>query len=186
MPGHSIRKRDRLPGFDYGSPGAYFVTVCTHQRACLFGGIVDGVMRLNATGSLAQTSWLDIPRHFPDVEMDVLVVMPNHLHGILTLHGRGTACRAPTEAFGQPIARSVPTEAFGRPLAGSIPTIIRSFKAASARQINLQRGTPGATLWQRGYYEHIIRTPSGLDRLRRHIESNPVRWELDRENAMNT
>ena len=79
----------------------------------------------------------------------------------------------------------VPTGAHGtRP--GSIPALVQNAKSVATRKINRLRGTPGATLWQRGYYEHIIRTPSGLDRLRRHIESNPVRWELDRENAMNT
>ena len=174
MPGHPVRKRIRLAGFDYAFPGAYFITVCTHQRAGLFGEIIDGAMRLNAFGTVAQASWMEIPRHFPLAESDALVLMPNHLHAIVDLHGRGTACRAPT------------TEGFGHPVPGSVATIIRSAKAASSRRINLLRGTPGAPVWQRGYFEHVIRSPLEFDRLRAYIETNPLRWELDRENPENT
>ncbi len=162
-----------FPDIDYASPGAYFVTVCTHQRACLLGEIIDGHECLSVPGEVVCTVWKDLPNHCPDVELDAFLVMPNHVHGILALHGRGTACRAPTEAF-------------GRPVAGSIPTIVRSFKSSAAREINRLRGTPGAAVWQRGYFEHIIRTPNDLDRLRRYIESNPLRWALDRENPANT
>ena len=116
--------------------------------------------------------WQDLPRHFPGIDLDAFVVMPNHVHGILILHGRGTACRAPTMAFGQPVP-------------GSIATIVRSFKAAATRGVNLLRGTPGAPVWQRGYYEHIIRSSGELDRLRAYIETNPLRWALDRENPRN-
>ncbi len=118
-------------------------------------------------------AWNALPSHFPGVSLDAFVLMPNHVHGILALHGRGTACRAPTETF-------------GRPVPGSIPTIVRSFKSSAAREINRLRGTPGAAFWQRGYYEHIIRSPAVMTRLRRYIESNPSRWSLDQENPANT
>jgi REP element-mobilizing transposase RayT len=173
MPDYPIRRSTRLPGYDYASPGAYFVTVCTHERTCLFGEIDKGGVNLRPPGEIVWATWNELPRHFPDLEVDALVVMPNHLHGILALQGRGTACRAPTEAF-------------GRPVSGSIPTIVRSFKSAAAREINRIRRTPGAAVWQRGYFEHIIRTPDDLNRLRRYIESNPLRWALDRENPANT
>ena len=172
MPGHPVRKRARLPGFNYASPGAYFVTVCTHKRACILSAIEGADVILSPLGEVVRDTWLQLPLHFPCTEVDAFVVMPNHVHCILTLHGRGTACRAPTEAFGHPVP-------------GSIATIVRSFKAAATRAINLLRGTPGATVWQRGYYEHIIRSPLELDRVRGYIETNPLRWALDRENPVN-
>ena len=163
---HSIR----LKGYDYSQAGAYFVTIVTQNRACLFGAVVDGEMRLNETGQIVRRCWLDIPAHFPHAELDEFVVMPNHVHGIIVIvDGRGTACRAPTEQF-------------GRPVTGSIPTVIRSFKSAVTKRINEQRGTPGAHVWQRNYYEHIIRNEESLDRIRQYIANNPLRWAFDREN----
>jgi REP element-mobilizing transposase RayT len=173
MPDHPVRRTLRLPGFDYTSPGAYFITVCTHHRASLFGTVADGRVHLSPAGDIVRMVWQALPVHFPDMDVDAMVVMPNHLHGILLLRGRGTACRAPT------------TEGFGRPVEGSLPTIVRSFKSAAARGINRLRGTPGAPVWQRGYYEHIVRSPHALDRLRRYIAMNPLRWTLDREDPRN-
>ena len=132
-------------------------------------------MHLNAPGGSSATIWMDIPRHFLDVDVDTFMVMPNHLHAILVL-------RPTSDGRGQGLGRRAPTvETFGHPVPGSVATIIRSAKAASSRQINLLRGTPGAAVWQRGYFEHIIRTPCELDRLRRYSETNPMRWALDRE-----
>jgi REP element-mobilizing transposase RayT len=177
MPDNPIRKSIRLPGHDYASPGVYFITVCTHQRACLFGAIAGDIMHLNAPGALAQTAWLDTPRHFPNVDVDTLMVMPNHLHAILILHHMvGAKHASPLPVGGKAKGTS----------RGSLPAVVQAFKSAAARRINADRGTPGAAVWQRGYFEHIIRTPDDLDRLRRYIESNPLRWALDRENPANT
>jgi len=85
MPGYPIRKGIRLPDHDYASPGAYFVTVCTHARACLFGEVHDSNVHLSLSGEIVRATWNELPRHFPDVEVDALVVMPNHLHAILVL-----------------------------------------------------------------------------------------------------
>jgi REP element-mobilizing transposase RayT len=181
MPGHPVRKRARLPGFNYASPGAYFVTACTHKRACLFGEILDGQMHLSGPGEIVCTVWQDLPLHFSDLDLDAKVVMPNHLHAILVLQP-SVGAKHPELPGASPL--HVLTGAHGtRP--GSIPALVQNAKSVSTRRINFLRGTPGATVWQRGYYEHIIRTPSGLDRLRRYIESNPARWELDRENPVN-
>jgi len=169
MAGVPDRRSIRLRGFDYRSAGAYFVTVVAWDRRCLFGEIVEERVSLSRIGEVVARLWRDIPRHFSHVHLDAFVVMPNHLHGILVLQGRGTACRAPTEAF-------------GRPIAGSLSTITRSFKSASTRLVNLERGTPGASFWQRGYYERIVRDDDNLNRLRRYIEENPLRWALDEEN----
>ncbi|MCP9441172.1 MAG: hypothetical protein NNA20_01135 [Nitrospira sp.] len=167
------RRSLRLKGYDYSRPGAYFVTIVTQNRACLFGEVVDGAMRLNEIGKIVRQCWLDIPAHFAHTELDEFVVMPNHVHGIIVIiDGRGTACRAPTEQF-------------GRPVTGSIPTVIRSFKSAVTTHITQQRGTPGAPVWQRNYYEHIIRNEGELHGIREYITNNPLQWAMDREHPDN-
>ena len=158
----SARRSIRLRGFDYAQEGAYFVTICTHHRACLFGEVVDDEMRLNANGRLVNETWMGMPRHYPHVELDTFIVMPNHVHGILVLVGSGLQ---PAPAKMQPL-----------------PEIIRGFKTFSARRINRSRSTPGKPVWQRNFYDHIIRDEVGLDRIRQYILDNPVRWAEDPEN----
>jgi len=172
MPGVPVRHSVRLRGFDYRSVGAYFVTLNALRRACLFGDIVDDKMVLNHIGQIVETCWRAIPDHFARVLLDAFVIMPNHIHGILLKKGarRGTACRAPTERF-------------GRPVPGSIPTVVRSFKSAATRETNREKGSSGAPFWQRGYYEHVVRDDEELNRIRRYIEENPLRWALDQENT---
>jgi putative transposase len=175
--GAKQRRSIRLPQFDYTQPGAYTVTICTQPGAPMLGRITDGVVRLNDYGKVVEHCWRQIPAHNHAVDVDAFVLMPNHLHGIVFLAqdapGRGTACRAPTERFGQPVP-------------GSLPTLIRSFKSAATRRINLLRGTPGGRVWQRGYYERVIRNERELNAVRRYIAYNPLRWALDPENPANS
>jgi REP element-mobilizing transposase RayT len=181
MPGVLVRKRVRLRGFDYASPGAYFITICTHRRACLFGEVHEGHVHLSLPGDIVRTVWQGLPVHFPDMDVDAMVVMPNHLHAILVLQPF-VGAEHPELPDASPLP--VPNRAHGtRP--GSIPSIVQNAKSVSARRINLLRGTPGAAVWQRGYFEHVIRTQEDLDRLRRYIESNSLRWALNRENPDN-
>jgi len=108
----------------------------------------------------------------PEIELDQFIIMPNHFHGIVWIvDGRGTARRAPT---GEPTC-----EQFGKPVAGSIPTIVRAFKSAVTRQINLYRNTPGAPVWQRNYYERVIRNEAEMNAVREYIANNPQQWALD-------
>jgi REP element-mobilizing transposase RayT len=160
------RRSIRLRGYDYSQAGAYFVTICTHNHMLFFE---DDRIR-----GIAEQCWLEIPRHFQDIELDEWVVMPNHLHGIIIITDarRGTACRAPTSVI----------ERFGKPISGSLPTIIRSFKSAATKRINDLRGTTRAPVWQRNYYEHVIRNEDELNRLRRYILDNPVQWNIDENN----
>ena len=171
------RRSIRLPQFDYTQAGAYTVTICTQPQAPSFGQIVGETVRLNSYGEVVDQCWRQIPNHNPFVQLDAFVIMPNHLHGILVLAydtwGRGTACRAPTESF-------------GRPVPGSLPTLIRSFKSAATRGINRLGSTPGRRVWQRGYYERVIRNERELNAVRRYIAANPLQWELDPENPANT
>ncbi len=171
------RRSIRLKGYDYAQPGAYFVTIVTHHRAMLFGRVVDGEMQLNEYGEIVREEWFRSAEIRTEIELfpDEFVVMPNHIHGIIWIVDVGAwRRRAPTR------------EQFGRPVPGSLPTIVRAFKSAVTRRINALRGTPGAPVWQRNYYEHIIRTERALDAIRRYIAANPLRWHLDRYNPVAT
>jgi REP element-mobilizing transposase RayT len=183
------RRSLRLPSYDYTQAGAYFVTVCTHNRRCTFGNVIDGEMHLNRYGQAAHKCWKALPDHFANVQLDEFIVMPNHVHRIVHIVGcRGTACRAPTAGTGQTssVERHIPSvEQFGHPVPGSLPTIIRSSKSATTKHINGIRGTPGQPLWQRNYYEHIIRDERELDDIRQYIVDNPAKWHEDVENPQN-
>jgi REP element-mobilizing transposase RayT len=161
----------RLKDYDYSQNSAYFVTICTHNCRRLFGKAVIEKIQLNVYGRTVTECWDEIPRHFKNVILDEFTVMPNHVHGILSiLDGRGTACRVPT------------VERFGSPVVNSLPTIVRSFKSAVTNRINKIGRTPGTLVWQRNYYEHVIRNEDKLNEIRQYIQFNPLKWHLDREN----
>ena len=167
------RKSIRLNRWDYRTPAAYFVTICTHDRVPLFGRVVDGEMVLNAFEEIVQGCWREIPEHFPHVELDAFVVMPNHVHGIISI----------VDDVGATHASPLPNGNAPRgPVPGSLGAIVGSFKSAVTKRINALRGTPGAPVGQRNYYEHIIRHERALDAIRRYIAANPLRWHLDRYN----
>lgn len=168
---HSIR----LQGYDYTQEGAYYVTIVTWQRDFLFGEIVDGEMILNERGNIADECWREIPGHFPHVELGAYVVMPNHVHGIIVIGGRGAIYRAPTD--------DTNIEKFGKPVKGSLPTIIRTYKAAVTRLIG--RELNETSIWQRNYYEHIIRNEKDLQNKTDYIEANPSLWDEDENNPRN-
>jgi hypothetical protein len=145
------RRSIRLARYDYTEPGAYFVTVCAWGKKCLFGKVVDGEMQLNRWGESVRETWDRLPRHYPYVELDAFVIMPNHVHGIIFLVGAGFK----PALLGDPSADEATT---GRMRAGlkpapttrhELPEIIRAFKTFSARRINERRRTPGIRLWQR-------------------------------------
>ena len=176
------RRSIRLRGYDYSRPGAYFLTICTHHRECLFGVIADGKMVLNDAGWLVCDEWIKTAKIRDEIQLDKWVVIPNHFHGILIITRRGTARRDLKECESQlGTARRAPTiEQFGKPVTGSVPTIIRVFKSAVTKRINELRRTPGARLWQQNYWEHIIRKESELNEIRQYIQNNPAQWKSDR------
>jgi len=177
-PSRHHRRSIRLKGYDYTRPGAYFITICTHERAHLFGAVVEGKMQLNDAGRIAEQCWRDIPVHFPHVQLDAFVIMPNHVHGVLWIVAHDGARVGATHA--SPL-RNAPIPPRG-PVPQSIGAIIGQFKSAVTRQINALRNAPGAPVWQRNYYEHIIRNEQALNAIRRYIVENPLRWHLDRYN----
>jgi putative transposase len=170
---HSFHRRSiRLPEYDYSHPNSYFVTICATERRCLFGMIRAGEARLSTAGQVVEEEWLRTAQVRPYVALDEFVIMPNHFHGILAIAKahEGTARRAPTG------------QQFGRPIGASLPSIMGAFKSAVARRINLDLGTPGAPVWQRNYYEYVIRDEPARNRIREYIINNPLSWDLDREN----
>jgi REP element-mobilizing transposase RayT len=191
------RRSIRLKGYDYTSPGGYFITLVAQGRVCLFGKIAKGEMQYSERGQIAYEYWLAIPDHFHNAELGAFVIMPNHMHGIIILKESldasrrrdiiyiephmGTTCRAPTEASMDRAPTEASTEHFQKPVVGSIPTIVRTYKAAVTRKIVAQFGGM-PDLWQRNYYEHIIRNDDEHKRIHLYIESNPLHWISDEEN----
>jgi REP element-mobilizing transposase RayT len=165
------RRSIRLKDYDYSQSGAYFVTICSWSRECLFGEIIDGNMQLEEFGQIIQENWTWLSHQYKYVHLDEWSVMPNHLHGIVVINddGRGGSRTAPTNIIKQ--------KSLGR--------LIGAFKTVSTKQINLMRNTPGIPVWQRNYYEHIIRNDDELNRTREYIINNPLRWAEDENNPMN-
>lgn len=183
------RRPIRLKGYDYTQPGAYFVTICTHNRDCLFGEIVEGAMRLNHVGEMVQTVWNELPQHYPGVNVNAFVVMPNHIHGIIVLmddHVVGaTPCGCPVP--GQ--AQGVPGQAPGPAPTLSLPDVVHRFKSLTTARFRhgvVQNNWHPfhGRLWQRNYYEHVIRNESELNRIREYIVANPGRWDEDVNNPV--
>ena len=173
------RRSMRLRGFNYAQPGAYFITVSTHNRVCLLGDVLDDKMHLSEAGRLAQAVWEGLPTHYPHIRLDAWVVMPNHVHGIVMLT-EANADPDPVGAGFKPATTATGTDASNA--RHGLPEIVRAFKTFSARRINAVRGAVGTSVWQRNYYEHIIRDDETLNRIRQYIMDNPARWHEDPEN----
>ena len=152
---HSIR----LPNHLYDLSGRYCVTICTSQKQEILGQVRKGVMELNHIGNIVASEWEDLPQRFPTILLDAFVVMPNHLHGILMI-SPPSDCAAPT-----------------------LGAIIGAFKSLSVRAVSLKIGEEGCKIWQRRYYDQIIRSDSMLENLRCYIRENPAHWPIDPENS---
>lgn len=178
------RRSIRLPEYDYAQCGAYFVTICTWGREPLFGEIRDGTMQPTSYGLSAAACWQAIPAHFPQARLDAFIVMPNHVHGIIMIDEPDPLAGAHVGAqHAAPLHTSPPpTPPQPHVKSGSLGAIVRSYKSAVTREVNLLRQTPGAPAWQRSYYDHIIRHERALNAIREYIWLNPARWAADREN----
>ena len=166
-------KSIRLPDWDYGSDGAYFITICVKNRECVFGEIINGKIKLSKIGEIVFNEWIKTKQIRSNVELDEFVVMPNHFHGIVVIKCDGveTHCNASL--------RAQIKNKFG-PQSKNLPAIIRGFKGTTTKQIHLT-GFDNFS-WQPRYYEHIIRDENELNSIRRYITNNPLKWELDRNN----
>jgi len=185
------RRSIRLKGYDYTTPGGYFITLVTQGRVCLFGDIVKDEMQYSEKGQIACECWRAIPDHFSTVELGVFMVMPNHVHGIIILHEELAPAYENRSAISSPNVGAthwvaptngrkyvIPTNG---PQRGSIGAIIGAYKMSVTRKI-VQRYGGVPNIWQRNYYEHIIRNDEEHQRIHLYIESNPVHWINDDEN----
>jgi REP element-mobilizing transposase RayT len=201
---HSLRLR----GYDYRTAGAYFVTLCAFQRECLFGGVVDGDVRLTLFGEIVREEWLKTLALRPDVDLDAYVVMPNHFHAVIFVRDNDDAgvIRPATEP-GSPVGahRCAPDSTggvggadtaradtgrahIGAPLrrqSGTLGSIVAGFKSAATKRINTLRDNPGCPVWQRNYYDRVVRSEEELANIRQYIVDNPAKWDLDENNPVN-
>lgn len=157
------RRSIRLKGYDYSQPGAYFVTICTFRQECVLGKVVDGTMALSPYGQIAFNFWAEIPFHFPNVEKDPFVIMPNHVHAIIVIHDTIVGAGSPRPYSRQP----------------NLGQIVAFYKYQTAKQINVLEGSAGLTFWQRNYYDHIIRNELEWQKIWDYIQTNPLQWRED-------
>ena len=169
------RRSIRLRGADYSEPGAYFITICAAQRRSIFGKIDKERVVLTPLGEIVRACWIEIPEHFARASPGHLVVMPNHLHGIIGLTV-GARYIVPADQ------RARTPEEFQKPVKGSIPTVVRTFKAAVARRARKELGISSNEIWQRNYFERVLRDGKEYADASRYIVENPQRWEWDKEN----
>jgi len=166
------RRSIRLQDYDYSSEGAYFVTMCTKNRECLFGEIVNGEMVLSEYGKIVEQCWFNLPNHYDNIELDAYVIMPDHFHGIIFITDSVKNVESQPELSRQQQRRKM-----------LLPKIVGRFKMNSAKQINQMRNTPGISVWQRNYYEHIIRDEKSLENIRNYIVQNPSKWNDKEHNT---
>ena len=181
------RRSIRLQGYDYSQSGAYYVTIVAHGRECLFGQVNNTEMQLNQFGQIVLRAWFDLPNHYPHVELGMFCVMPNHVHAVIVLNddGRGGSIsdNDGLQTVATPNDVSMSNHPKTRPYKKHpLSEIVRAFKSFSAKRINALRKTQGIPVWQRNYYEHIIRNDDEHNRIQLYIESNPVNWMEDHEN----
>jgi REP element-mobilizing transposase RayT len=155
------RRSPRLKDYDYAQNGAYIITVCTQNKVCLFGEIVEGDMRLNDAGKMVEAWWSRLPEKFPTIRLDAWAVMPNHLHGVVM------------------ILSDLPTVSLTEAVQW-FKTMTTNMYIRGAKQHDWQP-FPGK-LWQTSFYDHVIRREESLDKIRRFVTTNPLRWAVDKEN----
>ena len=170
------RRSIRLQGYNYAQAGAYFVTICSQQRAHLFGEIAEGKMLLNECGHIVEQVWHELPQHYANISLAEFVIMPNHIHGVIILTENISVRAGVGVGFVRAGFKPAPTQ-------HGLSEIIRGFKTFSARRINQYRNSIGVPVWQRNYYEHIIRNDMDYQRIAEYIINNPQRWTEDSLNV---
>lgn len=169
------RRSLRLKHYDYSQAGAYFLTFCSQHRECRFGEVGGGQFIPNAEGTILQNCWQSLPAHFPDIELDGAVIMPNHFHGIVVILQSAGMTHLSTN-LEHPRHSS-----FGGKIS-LLGKVVAYFKYQTTKAINQRYNSPGRKVWQRNYYEHIIRNDRSLGILRDYIINNPQKWEIDQLN----
>jgi len=175
------RRTIRLKGYDYSLPGKYFITICTLNRECLLGEIHDGEIIVSPAGEIVRHIWLQTPNVRDEIELDTFIIMPNHLHGIISIQSRRG------DPVDRPAYRSITTQPFkiNDPVlkSNTIGAIVGQIKSNATKRIR-ESLYPGFH-WQRNYYEHIIRNEFELQQIKKYILTNPENWIEDQDNPLN-
>mgnify|MGYP001949967121 CR=1 FL=1 len=182
------RRSIRFKGYDYTQAGLYFITICCQNRACLFGEIENGKMMLNDAGAIANDCWLNIPNHFPNAILHEYVIMPNHVHGIIELvganhHSPETELHLPknkknnNSVIGDNRAKNVSPL---RSPSKTVGSVVRGFKIGVTKW--MRQNTDTFYIWQRNYWEHIIRDDKSHENISQYIINNPTKWNNDKLN----
>jgi putative transposase len=171
------RRSYRLQQYDYSRAGLYFITICTQARKCLFGIIKDGKMILNDAGKIANECWLKIPEHFPNAVLHEYIVMPNHVHGIIELTKDELPNAPQYNEFQKIIPRSI-----GSIVRGYKIGVTKWFHNNTVRVENFQplhqvQNFEPLQIWQRNYYERIIRNEQSYQNISDYIIDNPSNWK---------
>jgi len=172
------RQSTRLKGFDYGSEALYFITICSHDRIHLFGEIAEGEMNLNDCGKIALKCWMEIPQHFPHTRLHEFIIMPDHIHGIIEIvenMGGGFVGAKNISPQQNPTAFKSPEKTIG--------SIVRGFKIGVTKWLRNEfpdAFTKNRVVWQRNYYDRIIRDTNESERITKYIRENPQNWNKDK------
>ena len=171
------RRSIRLKEYDYSQAGAYFVTICAKNQKPIFGNILSDKMELSDIGKIINRFWIEIPSHFSNVHLDEYIIMPNYLHGIIMTDINCRGGVTPPQIEGRETLPLQQKRTLGQ--------VIGYFKYRSTKYINEIHRLPGRAIWQRNYYEHVIRNEDDLKQVREYILYNPLKWEMDEENPEN-
>ena len=182
-PERNHRRSIRLKGYDYSSEGAYFITICTKDRECFLGEIAQGEARINPAGNAIKYWWIELQNKFENIELDEYIIMPNHIHGIIYITNVGADLRV------CPAENRTNTDK-GEHIGSPLHRFIQWFKTMSINEYIAGVNHYGwhrfnGKLWQRNYYERIIRDKEELNRVREYIANNPMRWAEDENNPVN-
>ncbi|MBK5285583.1 MAG: transposase [Bacteroidia bacterium] len=180
------RRSIRLKGYDYSQAGLYFITICTRDRQCLFGKIADGEMVLNDAGKIAKDYLKNVPEKYNQTRMHEFVVMPNHVHAIIEITDGGVRPdvgaihESPLHESSPPASSKPESPLRDQRRKMLLSKIMGWYKMNVAKQINIIRLTEGTPLWQRNYYEYIIRNKKSYQTIADYIINNPAKWDDDK------
>jgi REP-associated tyrosine transposase len=169
------RRSTRMKGYDYSLAGAYFITVATYQRSIIFGEVVNGEVKLNQYGNVAFQQWIRLGKRFKDSNFPTFIIMPNHIHAVVCIvRGAGVE-------FNHEFSGNLPLRPYKIPITtpGSLGVIVRAYKASVTYRINALRGKTEPPIWQRNYYDHIVRNEKEYEHIWKHIETNPINCSGD-------
>jgi len=167
------RKQYRLNCYDYSQSGAYFITICTFEKICLFGNVINSKMILNNIGEIAQNEWHHSSKIRSEIRLNEFIIMPNHIHGIIIIDSVGATGGRPKTPYSS------------GPHKRSLGSFVAGYKSSVTKHINFIRRTSNRYIWQRNFYDHIIRDNNDLKRTRQYIIDNPIQWKFDRNHPDN-